>query len=339
MPECCPVFRRRRIMGKIDYELNHYFQDNRVFADMVNLCVYDGEPVVSPQELESGSTVLYPKDGKDERRERRNDVSKRCSNGYSFCIYCLENESKINYIMPVRNMEFEAACYREQLREIDAGHENSDFRNWSEFSSKFTKEDRLQPVIMLVLYWARKPWDGARSLMEMLDISEKEKTRLSPFLQNYRLNLINMYDLKHADACRSQLKYVLRLLQRDQSREAVYREIQENPEYGELDEETGRVMAVLLGDKELEHCIKEQKEDGKGTFNMCKALDDMKKEAMQRGIEQGIERGIEQGKATGEDSFAQLTGILLRDGRMEDLQHAIGNRTVRQELYREYRIG
>ncbi|MCD8179367.1 MAG: hypothetical protein LUE98_18990, partial [Tannerellaceae bacterium] len=101
--------------------------------------------------------------------------------------------------------------------------------------------------------------------------------------------------------------------------------------YGELDEETGRVMAVLLGDKELEHCIEEQKEDGKGTFNMCKALDDMKKEAMQRGIEQG--------KATGEDSFAQLTGILLRDGRMEDLQHAIGNRTVRQELYREYRIG
>ncbi len=322
-------------MGKIDRELNHYFKDNRAFADMINLCVYDGKQVVLPQDLEDDSPVLYAKDEKNGLRERRTDVSKRYVNGYSFCIYCLENESKISYDMPVRNMEFEAARYREQLRKIAAGHEKTDYQNWDEFSCEFIKSDRLQPVIMLVLYWSRKPWDGARNLTEMLEIPEEDRERIAPFLQNYRLNLINMYELEHIDSCQSQLKYALLLLQKDQSREAIYREVQENPAYRELDQETGRMMAVLLRDEKLEQYIEEQQEDErKETFNMCKALDDMRQEAMERGIEQGIERG----KSTGENCFARLTNFLLTDGRMEDLHRAIGNPATRQELYREYHI-
>ncbi|MCD8362194.1 MAG: Rpn family recombination-promoting nuclease/putative transposase [Lachnospiraceae bacterium] len=313
-------------MGKIDHELNHYFQDNRTFADMVNLCVYDGEPVILPQDLEDDCTVLYPTDGKDGLRERRIDVSKRCTTGYSFCIYCLENESKISYIMPVRNMEFEAARYREQLKKIAAGHEKTDYRNWAEFSSKFTKDDRLQPVIMLVLYWSRKPWDGARSLTEMLDIPEENKERIAPFLQNYRLNLINMYDLEHVEMCQSQLKYLLQLLKKDQNKEEIYQEVQGNPAYQKLDQETGRMMAVLLRDEKLEKYIEEQQEEGDETFNMCKALDDMRQEAMERG------------EVTGEDRFARLTNLLLADERMDDLHLAITNPATRRELYREYQI-
>ncbi|MCD8195641.1 MAG: hypothetical protein LUE24_00470 [Lachnospiraceae bacterium] len=321
-------------MGKIDHELNHYFQDNRAFADIINLCVYDGRQVVLPQNLENDSTVLYPKDRNGMSKERRADVSKRCSNGYSFCIYCLENESKISYIMPVRNMEFEAARYREQLREIAASHKKTDYKNWDEYSSEFTKDDRLQPVIMLILYWSRKPWDGARNLTEMLDISKEDREQLAPFLQNCRLNLINMYDLQNVDTCRSQLKYVLRLLKKDQNREALYREVQEDPVYRNLKPETGRMMAVLLRDDALQQYIEDREEDGKETFNMCKALDDMRQEAMERGISKGMNRG----KAVGEDLFARLTGSLLQDGRLDDLHLAVGDPDARQALYREYHI-
>ncbi|MCD7817484.1 MAG: hypothetical protein LUH07_00295 [Lachnospiraceae bacterium] len=281
-------------MGKIDHELNYYFKDNRAFADMINLCIYGGQPVIRPQDLEDDGTVLYPIDAHNNRQERRVDVSKRCVNGYSFSIYCLENESQVNYIMPVRNMEFEAARYREQIRKISARYTKSDFQSWSEYSSHFKKSDRLQPVIMLVLYWSREPWDGARSLVDLLDLSAEERERLTPFLQNYRLNLINMYDLENVDACQSQLKYVLRLLQKDQSREAIYREVQENPAYRELDEDTGKVMAILLRDKKLKQYIEGRKKEGE-TFSMCKALDDMRQEAMEQGISQGIEQGISRG--------------------------------------------
>ncbi len=324
-------------MGKIDYGLNNFFMDNRAFADIINLCVYNGKQVVLPQDLRNESTVLYPEDGKDGLRERSIDVSKRYVNGCSFCIYCLENESKISYIMPIRNMEFEVARYREQLKTIAAEHEKTDYRNWDEYSSEFARDDRLQPVIMLVLYWSRKPWDGARSLMEMLDISDEDKEQFAPFLQNYRLNLINMYELEHVEACQSQLKYILRLLKKDQSREEIYREVRKDPAYKELDKETGRAMAVLLRDEKLIQYIEEQKEEGE-TFSMCKALDDMRQEAMEQGLERGITQGIERGKRTGEDYFARLTGSLLTDGRMDDLHRAISNPTVRHALYREYHI-
>ncbi|MCC8162020.1 MAG: hypothetical protein LIO86_02340 [Lachnospiraceae bacterium] len=236
-----------------------------------------------PQDLEDDITVLYAKDERNALRERRADVSKRYADGYSFCIYCLENESKISYDMPVRNMEFEAARYREQVRRISAEHEKADYQNWDEYSSKFTKNDRL--------------------------------------------NLINMYELEHIESCRSQLKYALRLLQKDQNREAIYQEVQENPAYRELDQETGKMMAILLRDEKLEQYIEEQQEDErKETFNMCKALDDMRQEAMERG----------EGK--GEDRFARLTNFLLTDERLEDLRHAIDNQATRQKLYREYHI-
>ena len=168
-------------MGKIDRELNHYFKDNRAFADMINLCVYNGKQVVLLQNLEDDSPVLYAKDERNNLRERRADVSKRCANGYSYCIYCLENESKVSYDMPVRNMEFEAARYREQLRRIKARHEKSDYQNWDEYGSKFTKSDLLQPVIMLVLYWSRKSWDGAGTSRRCLKSPRKTKNRSRHF--------------------------------------------------------------------------------------------------------------------------------------------------------------
>lgn len=94
------------------------------------------------------------------------------------------------------------------------------------------------------------------------------------FLQNYRLNLINMYELEHVEASQRRLIYILRLLKKDQRREEIYQEVQEDPACRKLNRETGRAMAVLLRDEKLGQYIEERKEKGE-TFSMCKALDDM----------------------------------------------------------------
>ncbi|MCD8363037.1 MAG: hypothetical protein LUC98_08775, partial [Lachnospiraceae bacterium] len=138
----------------------------------------------------------------------------------------------------------------------------------------------------------------------------------------------------------------LRLLQKDQNRAALYQEVQEEPAYKRLDQETGRMIAVLLRDDALQQYIEDQEEDGKETFNMCKALDDMRQEAIERGISEGMERGISEGmnqgmnrgRAVGEDLFARLTGSLLQDGRMDDLHRAVRDPDIRQDLYREYHM-
>lgn len=275
-------------MGKVNNELNYFLKDNQVFADVVNLAVHDGKKVVKAAELEEQETVHYLKNAQGELSERRNDVSKQHKSGRTYRIFCLENENKVSYVMPVRGMEYEAGQYREQLLKIGNSHDKSDYDTWSEYSSKFKKIDKLHPVITLILYWKREQWDGARTLQEMLDLTEEEKEELSPFLQDYHLNLINMYELQNLDACESQLKYVLKLIKLDQDKAALYREITENSDYKNLTPETGRVLGTLMGDQRISQKVEEQMMKGENA-NMCKALEELWADARNEGINQGVE--------------------------------------------------
>ncbi len=307
-------------MGKTNDALNHFLKDNQEFADLVNLSIYRGKKVVRPDDLSEAGEVIYTKDTNGKMHERRNDVSKYCRNGNTYQIFCLENESKVSYIMPVRVLEYEAGRYMEQIRRIAASHKKEDYRDWNELSSGFTREDRLHPVITLVLYWRREPWDGARSIQEMLDITEQGKDSLSAFLQNYRLNLVNMYELQELESCDGQLKHVLKLLQLDQDKKAIYTEISENPEYKSLKPETGKVIAALLGNERVSFSIEEQLKKKGDTVNMCKALDDLCVDMESRGLEKGIEKGIEQGIEKGlEQGIKQGIRIFILDNLEENV--------------------
>lgn len=63
-----------------------------------------------------------------------------------------------------------------------------------------------------------------------------------------------------------------------------------------------------------------------GTVNMCKALDDLWKDAETFGEKKG------------ELCFARLTECLLGDARLEDLKKAISNPAFRNKMYQEYGI-
>lgn len=317
-------------MGQLNNELNDFLKNNQEFADIVNLSVYKGNQVLRPENLEDVGQVIYPQDHRGAKHELRNDVSKRCRNGHTYQIYCLENETKVSYVMPVRGMLYEAGRYMEQVKEIHAGHEKTDYQDWGEYSSGFTREDRVQPVITLVLYWSREPWDGAGSLLDMLDISEEEKKDLSPFLNDYKVNLINMYDLEGLENCRGQLKYVLKLLKLDQDKKAIYEEVAANPEYRKLNLQTGRVLAVFLGSEKIRKYVEKNKE--KGAFDMCKALDDLWKDAEQEGMERGIERGLQQGAIR----VNLLNQRLIHEKRYQALERSASDAEYQQKLFAEY---
>lgn len=183
----------------------------------------------------------------------------------------------------------------EQIRQITASHKKEDCRDWNELSSGFTREVHLHPVVTLVLYWRREPWDGARNILEMLDISEDGKSSLSIFLWDNKLNLINMYDIQNLESCGGQLKYVLKLLRLDRDKKAILNEVSGNPEYEHLKPETGKVIAALLGNEKVSACIEGQLKKKRETVNMCKALEDLCEDMRNEGISQGMSRGIEQG--------------------------------------------
>ena len=49
-----------------------------------------------------------------------------------------------------------------------------------EFLSGLRKEDKLIPIITAVVYFGDEPWDGPRSLYDMLDIPSEEMNLISP---------------------------------------------------------------------------------------------------------------------------------------------------------------
>ena len=92
----------------------------------------------------------------------------------------VELQSEVHYAMPVKDMVYDALQYAAQVEEAAKSHRNErknippEVRksekkpNSGEYLSGFYREDRLLPVITLVVYFGADPWDGPVCLHEML---------------------------------------------------------------------------------------------------------------------------------------------------------------------------
>lgn len=68
----------------------------------------------------------------------------------------------------------------------------------AEFTSGFSKDDRLIPVITLAVYWGTEPWDGPRNLHEMLDIP-RELLHYKDKIGNYGINLLEVQSIENLE--------------------------------------------------------------------------------------------------------------------------------------------
>ena len=159
--------------------------------------MYDGAQVIQPEclkELDPTeiAILLNEKDTKDkkavqmEAHQKYRDILKSAAimeDGHTaYILLGIENQTDVNYAMPVRNMLYDALQYTKQVSEIADVHrrkkENSNHKSVShaEFISGFYKNDRLIPVITLVIYFNANEWDGPRSLLDMMECLQFKKT-------------------------------------------------------------------------------------------------------------------------------------------------------------------
>lgn len=106
--------------------------------------------------------------------------------GVEFVILGMEGQEHIHYAMPMRVMGYDYAAYQKQYVDNAAKYKTAKSLTEEEYLSKMKKDDRLVPVITVVVYYGEKPWDGAVSLHGMLHISEEMK----PFVNDYRMHLV-----------------------------------------------------------------------------------------------------------------------------------------------------
>ena len=102
----------------------------------------------------------------------------------AYVLLGIENQTDVNYAMPVRNMLYDALQYVRQVSRIADVHRSqkgkAEHKNatGAEFISGFHKNDKLIPVITLVLFFNADEWDGPRSLMDMMEITNPTVRRL-----------------------------------------------------------------------------------------------------------------------------------------------------------------
>lgn len=122
-------------------------------------------------------------------------------------ILACENQQKINYAMPVRNMLYDSLSYVSQIKEI--WNRSKDKKMTSEeYLSKFRKEDKLTPVITIVLYYGLEKWDASLELYDMFKLNEKwqKNETIQQYISNYKINLMDVGNLESVDKFRTDLQ-------------------------------------------------------------------------------------------------------------------------------------
>ena len=268
-------------MGMTDTVTKEYMRGNKVFADAFNYLIYGGEQVVKPallQELDTTEIAIpfaldEEESTTEEAVQKYRDVLKSTvimqDAKASYILLGVENQTDIHYAMPVRNIIYDALQYGKQVSEVAKKHKNqSDGKrhNRGEYLSGFYKEDRIRPVITLVIHFGADEWDGPLSLYEMMDLEDE---KLLEFVQDYRIFLIDPYKLTHDDLEKfsSSLGEVLGYIKYSKDKNALSKFLNDS-QVMIIDNDAARVIRDITNTPIYVP-------DGKGEIDMCKAVKDM----------------------------------------------------------------
>ena len=87
---------------------------NDVFADIINAVVFQGKPVIRPEDLREVHPVSAYSEGDFRQLER--DIAKRWVKGKTtLCFLGAENQNEIDPDMLFRNIGYDGVTYREEL--------------------------------------------------------------------------------------------------------------------------------------------------------------------------------------------------------------------------------
>jgi hypothetical protein len=114
--------------------------------------------------------------------------------------------------MPVRNMLYDAIQYAHQMQEKEKSLQNTtNKKNNTEHASTLHNHDSLIPVVTIVLYLGSKPWNGPRSLHEMLKGVSPE---ILQYVADYKIQLIAPQELTDEELSmfHSNLQQVLKFI-------------------------------------------------------------------------------------------------------------------------------
>ena len=295
---------------KADVILKDFWRQNERFADLFNAVIFRGKQIIKPEDLTERDTdmsgIIQFKDYR-KTLERTRDVVKKMAYGVEFAVLGIESQQKIHYAMPLRTMLYDSLGYLKEYQEItrirkaERGKMTED-----EFLSKMRKEDRLHPIISIVLYYSEKSWDGPMCLKDMIVEMPEEMERI---FSDYKMNLVQIRESEQYTFHNEEVRAVFEI-----SREIFNGNLDKiNEKYRDRDL-TPELITVIGKITDSAELVRQGKIEE--VANMCTALEKWEKENIERGTKRGIEIGTSRGIEIGTNKgIAKMVLTLLNKGK------------------------
>jgi len=237
---------------------------------------------ITPEYLEKEADIIY------KVRLKEKDV----------IFYCLlELQSKVDYLMPLRLLEYMKCIWNDIIKNTD----NNEMRR---------KGFRLPAVVPLVLYNGKNNWTAARNFKEILNGYENFESHVLDF--NYILFDVNRYSEEDLLKAAKMVSTVFLLDQKIKPDELIERL---RNSLNVISETTADQFIVFkrwlkyiftarMPDESktaIEDIIEKAdvKEVDSMISNLASTIEEMQKEAEEKGIEKGMEKGRVEGKVEG----------------------------------------
>lgn len=251
-------------MGTKDITEKYLGAYNDVFADIVNVLLFQGKRIVRPESLEpDGCKTVYKADGKPHEQER--DIAKIWKEqNVKITLLGLENQTAVDPYMPFRAIGYDGASYRAQL--LDGGEK--------------------YPVATIVLYFGTdKRWNGAKKLSDCFTITDD----LKPYVNDYKINVfeIAFMEEEQVQQFTSDFRIVADYFVQKR-KDKDYRPKRETIKHVDA---VLKLMATLTNDSRFEEIQVKEGDD----ITMCDVLDRIEEKGRLEGKAQLIKNALEAG--------------------------------------------
>ena len=270
-------------MGAKDIEEKVLEDYNDVFADIINVLLFNGEEKVGENELENTKDKSSFKDIDGVIREQERDTAKWWRRAkIRIALFGLENQTNADPNMNLRLFSYDGAAYKSQY-----------------------ESGELYPVVTLVLYFGYKQrWNQPKTLFETIEIPEI----LKPYVNDYKMNLFEIAWLTDEQ---------VKMFKSDFGIVADYFvQMRKNNDYEPSREQIRHVDAMLKMMKVLteDNRFELKQNEREDVVNMSEVLDRIeakgRQEGRQEGIREGRREGIREGRREG-----------IREGRVQALYY------------------
>ena len=278
-------------MGMADTVTKQYMRENTVFADAFNFLLYDGENVIQPDKLKELDTtelaVPFAVDNTDNRQaeavQKYRDILKMTTvmtdDTAAYVLLGVESQTDVHYAMPVRNIIYDALQYGKQVTEISVRNRKKGNQTRREFLSGFHRDDKLIPVITLVIHFGADKWDAPMSLHEMMAVTDKNLLKHIP---DYRIKLIDPSQISsdEMDKFQTSLREVLCYIKYSKNADKFAQYMKNNRRMEHLELNAAQVIRAVTN-------TKFQIPKGTEVVNVCEAVEVLMERRKNEGITQG----------------------------------------------------